>query len=76
MFGVDHPYTEHSEAAGIAVAVAQKFADHCKKAARSGTGSVEVGQEFNLNRLNTAAKAVEGTFLRGQSGYDPKPKPR
>ena len=70
MLGVDHPYREHSEAAGIAIAVAQKFVDHCEKAARSGTGSVEVGQEFNLNRLKTAAKAVEGTFLRGQSGYD------
>ena len=72
MLGVDHPYREHSEAAGIAVAVVQKIADHCEKAARSGTGSVEVGQEFNLNRLKTAAKAVEGTFLRGQSGDDPR----
>ena len=66
MLGIDHPYREHWEAAGIAIAVAQKFADHCERAARSGTGSVEAGQEFNLNRLKTAAKAVEAAFLRGQ----------
>ena len=72
MLGVDHPYREHSEVAGIAIAVAQKFAGHCEGAARSGTGSVEVGQEFNLNRLKTAAKAVEAAFLSGQSGYDPR----
>ena len=72
MLGIDHPYREHSEAAGIAIAVAQTFAGHCERAARSGTGSVEAGQEFNLNRLKTAAKAVEAAFLRGQSGYDPR----
>ena len=72
MLGVDHPYREHSEAAGIAIATAQKFADHCEEVARPGAGSVEVGQEFNLNRLKTAAKAVEATFLRGQNGYDPR----
>ena len=33
MLGVDYPYREHSEAAGIAIAVAQKIADHCEKAA-------------------------------------------
>ena len=71
MLGIDHPYREHSEIAGMAIAAAQKFAGHCEKAARSGTGSIGVGQEFNFSRLKTAAKAVEATFLRGQSGYDP-----
>ena len=69
-FNIHHVYYEHDTAGARLVAGAQHFAKESKAFATAETGSVPVGLEMQVATMEMICKAVESSFLRGDSSYD------
>lgn len=68
--GINHVYYEYGRAGARLVASAQDFALECKESATAETGSVPAETEDAIAQMELICKAVESSFLRGDSAYD------
>ena len=69
-FNMHHVYHEHDDVAAFLVARAQDFTRECREFATAETGNIPAGMEMLVARMELICKAVESSFLRGDSAYD------
>ena len=69
-FNIHPVYYEHDTAGSLLVASAQHFTKECKKFATAEASDVSDRMQQMVASMELICKAVESSFLRGDSSYD------